>query len=88
MSKIVVDVLPTSGKECPFGELLEMTSKYKCKFQTGMYSRCNLDCGKDCPYLTTAEIIKRDRREAEFINKMIEMAKMTRGHMPVKEEHE
>ena len=86
MSKIVVDELPVSGKECPFVRY-EYDGSTQCAFQSGKNdSRCDVDCGMDCPYLTTAEIIERDRSEAALINKMIEMTKMTPGHMPVKED--
>lgn len=51
--KILVNELPNSSKECLFAEYISMTSKYKCMLQQGMYSRCNLDCGKECPYLET-----------------------------------
>lgn len=49
--KVIVDQLPKTSKECIFAEYIQMTSKYKCMFQHGMYSRCNLDCGEECPYL-------------------------------------
>jgi hypothetical protein len=51
MMKVIVDELPDKSKDCIFAEYIGMTSKYKCMFQSGMYSRCNLDCGKECPYL-------------------------------------
>lgn len=49
--KVVVDELPDMSKDCIFAEYIGMTSKYKCMFQSGMYSRCKLDCGEECPYL-------------------------------------
>ena len=53
--KVVVTSMPTTSKECPFSEYIGMTSKYKCQFQGGLYSRCNLDCGKECEYLVSRE---------------------------------
>lgn len=52
--KVIVTELPTKSKDCIFAEHIGMTSKYKCMFQSGLYSRCNLDCNEECPYLTTA----------------------------------
>lgn len=49
--KVIVTELPDKGEDCIFAEYISMTSKYKCMFQSGMYSRCNLDCDKECPYL-------------------------------------
>lgn len=49
--KVIVSELPVRGKDCIFAEYISMTSKYKCMFRSGMYSRCNLDCDKECPYL-------------------------------------
>ena len=48
MSKILVDVMPTKAKECPFAEYIAMTSKNSCRLKTGMYSRCSLECGDTC----------------------------------------
>lgn len=53
---IVVDELPEKPSECPFSELIHWTSKYACKFRSGMYSRCHLDCGGECPFLTKGEL--------------------------------
>lgn len=52
MSKILVDVMPKKAKECPFAEYVQMTSKSKCMLQSGLYSRCNLECGDKCNKLT------------------------------------
>lgn len=49
--KVIVSELPVRSKDCIFAEYINMTSKYKCMFQSGMYSRCKLDCGEECPYL-------------------------------------
>lgn len=49
--RVVVDKLPKSGKECVFSEEVKMTSKYKCAFIQGLYSRCRLDSEGECPYL-------------------------------------
>jgi hypothetical protein len=49
--KVIVTELPVTSKDCIFAEYINMTSKYKCMFQSGMYSRCKLDCGEECPYL-------------------------------------
>lgn len=49
--KVIVTELPGASKDCIFAEYINMTSKYKCMFQSGMYSRCKLDCGEECPYL-------------------------------------
>lgn len=53
--KVLVDKIPESSKECIFAEYIGMTSKYKCMFKSGMYSRCSLDCEKKCPYLRRLE---------------------------------
>lgn len=53
--KVLVDKIPESSKECIFAEYIGMTSKYTCMFKSGMYSRCNLDCKKKCPYLRRLE---------------------------------
>lgn len=57
MSKILVDTMPTGSKDCPFAEYIQMTSKYKCTFRSGLYSRCFLDCGDKCGYLVSFEEI-------------------------------
>ena len=55
MTRFLVDVMPKKAEECPFAEYIQMTSKNKCMLQTGMYSRCNLECGKECEKLTDVE---------------------------------
>ena len=50
MKEIVRD-LPVKSEDIKFAEYIGMTSKYKCMFQSGMYSRCKLDCDEACPYL-------------------------------------
>lgn len=35
------------SKMCPFAECIAMTSKNACRLKSGMYSRCNLECGKE-----------------------------------------
>ena len=55
MTRFLVDVMPKKVEECPFAEYIQMTSKNKCMLQTGMYSRCNLECGKECEKLTDVE---------------------------------
>lgn len=49
--KVIVDKMPKKSKECIFSELINMTSKRKCMFKSGMYSRCNLETGEECTYL-------------------------------------
>ena len=49
--RILIDHMPTSSKECIFAEYIGMTSKYKCMFKQGLYSRCSLDCNEECAYL-------------------------------------
>ena len=49
--KVIVSDLPVKSEDCIFAEYISMTSKYKCMFQSGMYSRCKLDRGETCPYL-------------------------------------
>lgn len=49
--KVIVNELPNCGRECIFAEYIPMTSKYQCKFRSGMYSRCHLDVSEECPYL-------------------------------------
>ena len=39
------------SKICPFAEYIAMTSKNACRLKSGMYSRCNLECGKECDKL-------------------------------------
>lgn len=56
--KVIVSELPVRSKDCIFADYINMTSKYKCMFQSGMYSRCKLDCGEECPY---------ERRENQHI---------------------
>jgi hypothetical protein len=51
MMKVIVDELPDKSKDCLFAEYINMTSKYACMFRSGMYSRCKLDCGGECPFL-------------------------------------
>lgn len=46
--KVIVSDLPVKSEDCIFAEYIGMTSKYKCMFQFGMYSRCKLDYGKEC----------------------------------------
>lgn len=55
--RVIVDELPDKPEDCLFAEYIGMTSKYKCMFKHGMYSRCNLDCDKECPYLKKGELI-------------------------------
>lgn len=49
--KVIVDKMPDKSEECLFSEEIQLTSRYKCQFQRGIYSRCNLECGKECNYL-------------------------------------
>lgn len=49
--KVIINKMPKNGKECIFGERVDMTSKYKCMFKSGLYSRCSLDCKEECRYL-------------------------------------
>ena len=53
--KVIVDELPNASKDCIFAEYIGMTSKYKCMFKSGMYSRCSLDTKEICPYLKKGE---------------------------------
>lgn len=53
--KVIVDELPDTSKNCIFAEYIGMTSKYKCMFKSGMYSRCSLDTKEICPYLKKGE---------------------------------
>lgn len=63
--KVIVSELPHKSEDCVFAEYIGMTSKYKCMFQFGMYSRCNLDCGEECPYLKVAGCMKGENNNAE-----------------------
>lgn len=54
--KILVDELPKKSNECVFSELIHWTSKYTCKLKSGMYSRCHLDLGEECPFLTKGNL--------------------------------
>lgn len=77
--KVIVSDLPVKSEDCIFAEYIGMTSKYKCMFQSGMYSRCNLDCGKECPYLKKGakepsisaeeEIGEKNEKLEEFIKR-------------------
>lgn len=49
--KLIVNELPDKSKDCLFSEHVDMTGKYACIFQSGMYTQCQLNCGKECPYL-------------------------------------
>lgn len=52
MELIAVDAqIPTKPEECPYSEYWEMTSRYKCKLLSGLYSRCDLDRGAKCEQL-------------------------------------
>lgn len=51
MMKVIVDELPDKSKDCIFAEYIGYDQQIQMQFQSGMYSRCNLDCGKECPYL-------------------------------------
>ena len=55
--------MPSKGDDCPFSELIQFTSKYKCMFQIGQFSRCNLDCGMNCPYLVEHSGVGNDKRK-------------------------
>lgn len=68
---IIVDELPKTSKECIFSEYIQMTSKYKCMFQHGMYSRCCLDHGEKCPYLKMEEN-KSASMEKKSLSKLIQ----------------
>ena len=62
--KVIVDELPKTSKECIFAEYIHMTSKYKCMFRQGMYSRCVLDSGEKCPCLKKGDTDGRISEEA------------------------
>lgn len=74
--KVIVDEIPKISKECIFSEYIQMTSKYKCMFQQGMYSRCKLDHGEKCPYLKQEEdksiTLKRESLGREIQNAQTE----------------
>lgn len=53
--KIVVDHMPQTAKDCPFADYIAMTSNNKCMLQQGMYSRCDLECGRQCCRLIEAK---------------------------------
>lgn len=63
--KVIVDKLPEQSKECIFAEYIPMTSKYKCMFLPGMYSRCKLDLGEKCLFLTSKYPISKGENENE-----------------------
>lgn len=67
MSKILVDVMPITAERCPFAEYIAMTSKNACRLKSGMYSRCNLERGKECDKLIDVEeYIKANREKVYF----------------------
>ena len=67
MSKILVDVMPMTAEQCPFAEYIAMTSKNTCRLKSGMYSRCDLECGKECDRLIDVEeYIKANREKVYF----------------------
>lgn len=78
--KVIVSDLPVKSEDCIFAEYIGMTSKYKCMFQSGMYSRCKLDYGKECPYLKKGakepsisaeeEIGEKNEKLEEFIKRI------------------
>lgn len=35
--KVIVSELPVRSKDCIFAEYINMTSKYKCMFQSGIF---------------------------------------------------
>lgn len=45
--KLIVNELPDKSKDCLFSEYVDMTGKYACIFQSGMYTQCQLNCGKE-----------------------------------------
>ena len=49
--RVMVNKIPESSGECLFSDYIEWTSKHACKFERGLYSRCQLECGEKCPYL-------------------------------------
>ena len=51
MAKIIVDNMPIVAENCPFSEFVQMTNIHKCLLKSGMYSRCNLECNKECDKL-------------------------------------
>ena len=57
INKIIVDNMPLVAENCPFSEFVQMTSKHKCLLKSGMYSRCNLECNKECDKLTEDKML-------------------------------
>lgn len=55
VGKITVDILPKKAEDCPLSNYWAMTDKTECIIIPGMYSRCNLELGIECPYLTVKE---------------------------------
>lgn len=68
MSKILVDVMPITAEQCPFVEYIAMTSKNACRLKSGMYSRCNLECGKECDKLIGVEELYKTMREQAYFD--------------------
>lgn len=50
-NKIIVKKMPKKPEDCPYADFWEMTGKYKCKLQKGLFSRCDLDMGGKCGQL-------------------------------------
>lgn len=50
--KMLVDELPKNSASCVFSEYIGMTSKHACMFKHGLYSRCSMECGEKCPFLS------------------------------------
>lgn len=55
VGKITVDILPKKADDCPLSDYWAMTDKTECKIIPGIYSRCKLELGIECPYLTIKE---------------------------------
>ena len=58
MAKIIVDSIPLVAENCPFAEFIQMTNRHKCLLKTGMYSRCNLECNKECDKLAESNMLE------------------------------
>ena len=66
MTRFLVDIMPKKVEECPFAEYIQMTSKNKCMLQTGIYSRCSLECDRECEKLIDVEGYTEMKHEQEF----------------------
>lgn len=60
MIEVLVDKIPIIPEEYLFAEYIHKTSKYKCMFKNGIYSRCRLEMGKECDMLKEYKVEEKN----------------------------